>query len=198
MILGFDTETTGLPLYRERNDDPRQPHILQIAGILFDMEGREVYRYSTLVKPGYGAEMHPDAYAAHGISLDRARLEGADPVEVATAFLEMVNRAVLIVGHNISFDLRLLKIFLARHLRMTWEITCETFCTMWKAHPFTRTGKAGANGKNRSLNESYEHFFGPRPAAAHDALNDIEATLRLFWHLTRELNVPMFKKGKAA
>jgi DNA polymerase-3 subunit epsilon len=70
MILGYDTETTGLPLWHNPSDDPRQPHLIQLAMILFDMEGREVARWANLVKPGPDAVQAPEAFAAHGISLE--------------------------------------------------------------------------------------------------------------------------------
>jgi DNA polymerase-3 subunit epsilon len=79
MILGYDTETTGLPLWHDPSDDPRQPHLIQLAMILFDMSGREVSRWSNLVKPGDGAVMAPEAFDAHGISLEQARDEGVEP-----------------------------------------------------------------------------------------------------------------------
>lgn len=34
--LFFDTETTGLPLFEQPSEDPRQPHIVQLAACLVD------------------------------------------------------------------------------------------------------------------------------------------------------------------
>ena len=39
----FDTETTGLPLFSERSSDPRQPHCVQLAYELVDVDAcREI------------------------------------------------------------------------------------------------------------------------------------------------------------
>lgn len=32
----YDTETTGLPLFSQPSEDPRQPHIVQLAAIVVD------------------------------------------------------------------------------------------------------------------------------------------------------------------
>ncbi|MEA3044540.1 MAG: polymerase subunit epsilon [Sphingomonadales bacterium] len=31
MILGYDTETTGLPAWHDPSDAPHQPHVIQLA-----------------------------------------------------------------------------------------------------------------------------------------------------------------------
>lgn len=36
--LFFDTETTGLPLFKEPSEDPRQPHIVQLGACLVDLD----------------------------------------------------------------------------------------------------------------------------------------------------------------
>ena len=41
IALFYDTETTGLPLYDQPSDDPRQPHIVQLGAILVDLDARK-------------------------------------------------------------------------------------------------------------------------------------------------------------
>lgn len=205
MILGFDTETSGLPNFHEPSDDPRQPHLLQIAAVLFDMQGRECHRLSTIVKPGHGCVIHPLALEAHGITLERAMDEGADPVDTAKMFAQMAAQATLIVGHNVSFDTRIFRIHSARHIGVKWEKPAPTFCTMYKSSSFCRipaTERMRAAGrfhfKNPSLMEAHQHFFGEGFDGAHDAVADVNASMRIFWHLVRDKGVPMFKPEKAA
>lgn len=205
MILAYDTETTSLPLWHEPSDDPRQPHVIQLAMILCDMEGREVSRWAKIVKPGVGAVMAPEAFAAHGITLDRAHDEGVDPVEAVDAFLEMVAVAQLMVGHNESFDRRMMRISAARHKGFKWEPPVPNFCTLYRSKFIMKlppTEKMVAAGirtfKSPNLGECIRHFFDENLDGAHDALVDVEASLRVFWHLVREHGVPMFKPAKVA
>lgn len=200
MILALDTETTGLPSWRDPSDAPHQPHLIQLAAILHDEAGREVERLSTIVRPGAGAVMEPEAFAAHGITLERAGLEGVCPVAVLERFLAMAATATIIVGHNVSFDIRIMRIHAARHSGVKWEAPCPTFCTMKRAAGIVNlppTDKMRASGRNwpkpPRLGECIKHFFGEELEGAHDALNDVQASMRVFWHLTREMGVPMFK-----
>lgn len=198
MILGFDTETTGLPVFREPSDDPKQPHLIQLAAILYDDAGRQVEKLSTLVKPGCGARMEPEAFAAHGITLERAQEEGMDALAVADRFLEMAGCATLIVGHNISFDCRIIRIHCARHKGFKWEPPCPKFCTMRRSSdivnlpPTPAMVRSGRNWpKPPKLIECMQHFFGEDLDGAHDALVDVEACMRVFFHLTGALQVPI-------
>ncbi len=202
MILGYDTETTGLPLWHDPSDDPRQPHVIQLAMMLFDMEGNEVARWANIVKPGPGAVMAPEAFAAHGISLVCAEAEGVEPDEALDAFLGMVAQASLMVGHNESFDRRLMRIMAARHRGFKWEPPIPNFCTLYKSKfklnlpPTPKMVAAGMPGpKSPNLGECIKHFFGEDLDGAHDALVDVQASMRVFWHLVRNLGVPMFKTG---
>jgi DNA polymerase-3 subunit epsilon len=205
MILAYDTETTGLPLWHDPSDHPRQPHVIQLAMILCDMEGREVSRWANIVKPGPGAVMEPEALKAHGISLERARDEGVEPCVAVDAFLEMVAVAKLMVGHNESFDRRMMRISCARHKGFKWEPPVPNFCTLYRSKFILKlppTAKMMAAGirtyKSPNLGECIQHFFNEPLSGAHDALVDVEASLRVFWHLVREHNVPMFKPAKVA
>jgi DNA polymerase-3 subunit epsilon len=196
MILAFDTETTGLPLWHDPSDHPRQPHLVQFAGIVLNDDGEEIDRLSTLVKPGAGAIMEPEAFAAHGITLERALAEGVDPIEVMAWFGAHAAGATYLVGHNVSFDIRLMRITSARATGVKWEAPCPSFCTMKRSTaivnlpPTERMRAAGRNNpKPPKLGEAYEYFFGEKFEGAHDALNDVRGSVRIYLLLTRKLGV---------
>lgn len=204
MILGYDSETSGLPAFSDPSDAPHQPHLIQLAMILQDMEGKELDRFVSIVKPGPGCIMEPEAFAAHGISLERAMDEGCAPLVALDAFLEFSGKAQLMAGHNESFDRRIMRILSARHRGVKWEPTCPSFCTMWKSKfiinlpPTERMIATGMPGpKAPKLEEAYHYFFGEKLEGAHDALVDVEASLRVMWHLIRECGVPMFKAARS-
>ncbi|BBD98024.1 3'-5' exonuclease [Sphingobium amiense] len=204
MILGYDTETTGLPDWHQPSDAPHQPHVIQIAMICQTMDGTEIDRFVSIVKPGPGAVMEPKAFEAHGITLEQAMDEGVDPVEVTDRFIDWAGKAQLMVGHNESFDRRLMRIMAARHKGFKWEPTCPNFCTLYRSKfvlnlPATprmiATGMPGPKAPN--LGECVQHFFGETLEGAHDAAVDIEASLRVMWHLINEVGVPMFKATRS-
>lgn len=204
MILGYDTETSGLPDWHQPSDAPHQPHVLQLAMILFDMDGNEVRRWVNLVKPGAGATMAPEAFEAHGISLERARDEGVEPKEALKTFFEWVFDSRLMVAHNESFDRRMMRIMAARHEGFKWEPPIPNFCTLYRSKfilnlpPTPKMIAARIRGpKSPNLGECVKHFFNEDLVGAHDAMVDISATMRVFWHLVRELGVPMFKEPRA-
>lgn len=191
MILFFDTETTGLPLFNEPSDDERQPHLLQFAAIVTE-NGQVIKTINTLVKPGDGATLHPKAFEAHGISLEQAANEGVDPEGLTNEFVDMAGNARLIVGHNVGFDVRIMRIMAARHLGWKWEPTSGTYCTMRgatnivKAPPTPAMIAAGRRHyKSPSLSETYRFLFGEDFVGAHDALADVTACRQIFDHLTQ-------------
>lgn len=206
MILFYDTETSGLPNFREPSDGPDQPHLLQLAMLLHDTDGTEIDRFTSIVRPGvHRCVIAPEAFDAHGITLERAMDEGCEPLVALDAFMAFVERSSLRVGHNESFDRRIVRIHSARHRGIKWEAEAPSFCTMWKSKfiinlPATeKMIAAGMPGpKQPKLEEAYQFFFGEPLVGAHDALVDITATARVFYHLVREVGVPMFKPEGAS
>jgi len=206
MILFYDSETSGFPHFHEPSDGPMQPHLLQLAMLLHDMDGNEIDRFVSIVRPGvHDCVIAPEAFDAHGITLERAMDEGCDPIVALDAFLAFVEKATLMSGHNESFDRRIMRIHSARHRGIKWEPAIPNFCTLYRSKfiinlpPTPKMIAAGVPGpKSPNLGECVQHFFGEELVGAHDALVDITATARVFWHLVREVGVPMFKSARSS
>lgn len=184
-ILIFDTETTGLPIWKEPSDHPDQPHVVDIACDLFAGPENLIDRFDAIINPG--VEIPTEASDVHGITTDLARDEGIDPGEALTRFLDMVGKADLIVGHNISFDIRMMRIMAARLRGEKWENPLPIFCTMRKSTNHCRILKAkprfSEDWKMPKLTEAYTHFFGEELADAHRARPDTDAAARIYFHL---------------
>lgn len=190
MYLAFDTETTDLPRNHLDLTHPFQPHLVQFAGILFDHDGYEIDRLVTLVSPGPGAIMSVAAQNAHGISLERAAQDGMDRREVFHWFTDMANRAQLLIGHNVQFDMKIMAILGARLTGNAWRPSRPLYCTMTQAAPKVNlppTARMIAAGRHHpkppTLSECFVHFFGEELFDAHDAGADVEASIKVFGHL---------------
>ena len=188
MLLFWDTETTGLPDWRSPSNAPQQPHLVQLACVLCDDDGNNLERWQTIVKPGRGAKMQPEALKAHGISLERAHDEGIDAGVAVDAMMDMAARSRAMVGHNISFDVRIMRITTTRTHRFKWEPRIPTECTMKLATkivnlpPTPKMIAAGFNKpKNPNLGECVRFFFNEELEGAHDALVDVDACKRVYF-----------------
>lgn len=193
MYLAFDTETTDVPRPHLEPDHMAQPHLLQFAGVLFDERGTELDRLFTIVRPGADALLSAHAYAAHGISLEKAFHCGAEPSVVFRWFTSASKRSACIVGHNVQFDLHIMSIVAARLQETGWSTPTTTFCTMAQSTPLVNlppTQRMMAAGrfhpKSPSLSECIRHFFGEEHRDAHDAVADVRACIRIFRHLSQE------------
>ncbi len=187
MNLFFDTETSGLPAFAKPSDDPCQPHLLQIAWILAEEDGTEVETFSTLVKPYPGCVIGEEAFKAHGITIRKATDEGMDGKEVTDRFFAALWKAERIIGHNVTFDLRIKRIHTTRSHGMKWECPVPYVCTMRSAAPIIKlppTPKMIAAGftkfKAPNLGECVRFFFNEELDGAHDALVDVRACKRVY------------------
>lgn len=193
MILFFDTETTGLPNWHVPSDDPSQPYIVQLAAMLTDDEEEEQSTLNCLIYPD-GWTVPDDVAEIHGITTERASAGGV-PIDAAmTLFFSMVDRCSIVVAHGVSFDKRLVRIWQKRAKIGATGLDAwkqhPSFCTMQKATPICRippTDRMMASGrktfKTPTLGEAYEHFTGEKLEGAHDALVDMRACARVYFHL---------------
>ena len=194
-IVSFDFETTGLCDFNARSLDPKQPHIVQMALVVYSDEGVELGHDCVIVKPD-GWTISPQVTAIHGISHDRAMSEGIPEKDAAAMFLLAMVKSTLRVAHNEKFDRRIARIAMARagYQRAMIEAfeARPFFCSMDAAKPIVKapmTEKqiaAGFTGfKSPNLAECIRHFFSEDLPGAHDALVDARASGRIYFHMTK-------------
>lgn len=186
-ILFFDTETTGLPLWKEPSDHPDQPHIVDLACELWDGD-EMVDSFDTIVNPG--VVIPDDVVELHGITTERAIAEGIPKTEAVDRFHDFVKRADLIAGHNVSFDIRMMRIETARVTGEKWENMLPTFCTMRKATNVCRIlgpkARFSEDWKWPKLSEAIQHFFDEEFEDAHRAAPDCAASRRIYFALQQK------------
>ncbi len=201
LALFYDTETTGLPLFREPSSDPRQPHIVEIAAILANREGEQA-RFQSIILPD-GWTIPDDIASIHGITTEKAREEGRPADLVMQDFYGLWRMAAFRVAHSQDFDARMVRIALKRHYPAVadeWKAG-KAYCTadlsekICKLPPTQRMIEAGRAGqfKKPKLSEAYRYFFSEEFKDAHRAMPDAEACMRIYrriWELKQERPAP--------
>lgn len=192
MILFFDTETTGFFQDSLPTDHPDQPYIVQLAAELSDDEGKPIAGFSFIVDPGIsdGVFIPDRASGVHGITNDRAVQFGVSAEFALSAFTHLYQRADIVCAHNIKFDRGVMEAAIARHYGKVMPLRKTLFCTMEAASPVVNlppTERMLAAGftkpKPPKLEECIKHFFNEELDGAHDAMIDVRACRRVYFHL---------------
>ncbi len=181
MRLFFDTETTGLPLWKMPSTHEGQPHLVQLGAVLVDPEGREVSVLNLLVNPG--VSIPEETSAIHGITTERAVAGGVSERMALALFFKMAEMAGEIVAHNLGFDQRIIRILALREGKLELyqrAFDRPTYCTMRAATPVCCL--RGTRGyKWPKLTEAYEMLVDPAGfEGAHDALVDVRACMKVY------------------
>lgn len=186
MLTFFDTETTGFYQDALAHDDPKQPRLVQIAAHLTHDDGEVAASISLIVNPGI--KIPKQASDVHGITDDVATALGVKEETALGMIAFMAKRSSLIIAHNAKFDLNVMKCVAARTGQA--HNMPEAFCTMEAASPIVNlppTERMLAAGYNKpkppKLEECIRHFFNEELTGAHDALVDVDACKRLYFHL---------------
>ncbi len=182
MYLFFDTETTGLPnnYNAPPTDTANWPRLIQIGWTMHDSDGREIGTFQSLIKPE-GFEIPAAASSVHGITTERATMEGLEVIDILHRFSSVLSMASQIVGHNISYDVNIVA---AEYVRAGMENPFKNnlFCTMKNSTEFCKL--PGPRGfKWPRLEQLHMAVFSHGFEGAHDALTDVRATARCFFEL---------------
>jgi len=194
MYLIFDTETTGLPHNYSApvTDLDNWPRLVQIAWQLHGPDGKLLNHKNYIVRPD-GFTIPFFSQKVHGISTKRATDEGHDLKEVLNTFLTDVDKTQLIVGHNISFDTRIIGAELVRTNIESKLLDIKTLDTSEVSVDFCQlVGGLGGKLKKPKLVELHEKLFGEPFEDAHDAAYDVEATSKCFFGLLKESVISPF------
>lgn len=188
MFLFFDTETTGLP--RRWNapvtDVDNWPRMVQLAWIVCDAGGEILEKRSALIQPE-GYTIPVEVSRLHGITTQIAKERGEPLRQVLEEFSGKIDAAQALIGHNIAFDECIVGAEFERCRMMTSLFLKPKYCTMKNATSYCKLpGKKGF--KAPRLMELHRILFGKDFEDAHNALADVEATVRCFWKM-RELKL---------
>lgn len=172
-IIILDTETTGMWKFKDRTNDPTQPHLIQLAAIL-ERDGKEEVELNTYVQLPQNVLIEEGALNVHGITPAMAA-EGMSLLTALTQLDTILSNTHLLVCHNISFDTKVLRASYNRAGIICTIPNINTFCTMIRSTDICRLpGRRGY--KWPKLDEAYRILVDPSGfEGAHDALADVRA-----------------------
>lgn len=194
-VLVFDTETTGLAEKRASiYDNSKWPYIIQLSYILYDMSNNSALIKNNYIKINESVIISPDSFNIHHISREILDERGINIVPALREFNECLKRCDVVVGHNISFDKRLIFVECFRHNIKQYftqfidnkQIAKPEFCTMKHTTQFCKLERLSKTNqiysKHPKLSELYSLLFPeePLPADLHNSLIDVAMTLRCY------------------
>lgn len=198
IAIAYDTETTGLPLFSEPSEDPRQPHMVELAASLVDLDTHTVLSSMDVIIRPDGWVIPEEVAAIHGITTELALAVGVPEDLALGMFVKMWRRAAVRIAHNESFDARIIRI--AQHRFNAPEAELEAWktgkaqCTQVLSTPILNlppTEKMRAakrfHAKSANLGEAFEYFTGQKLDGAHRAGVDVTACIAVHMAITRGL-----------
>lgn len=209
----FDTETTGLFIFREgRNgppvpaDDPRQPRMAAFAVIFADANGHAVGFVRFPIKPEgwsvaeYDARALADgkrpASAVNGLTDEFLNEHGVPVSRVLSVWNAIIDRGLVVAAFNAQFDCKTMRAELRRAgLPDRFEET-RNVCLMKALDPYGAQGLCIQRGFVKLVEACA--FFGIVNADAHDALADAKAAQEILAILIRDGRLPEARVHYAA
>ncbi len=194
----IDTETTGLAINDNLpyTDWDNWPHLVQVALIIEDVNYGILAKRNMILKPD-GYSIPESSSRIHGISNAQAIKEGEDRKQVIGFLDQVLGNSNIIIGHNVSFDLNVVKAEIIRVKGI------ENALFSKKNHNVVDTMKMGMNickipnlsfhtrmsqpYKYPKLDELYYKLFNKHFDNQHDAMADIQATYDCYYELKRNL-----------
>lgn len=194
-VLVFDTETTGL---QEKGasiyDKSKWPYIIQLSYILYDISNNTTLIKNNYIKIDESVAISPESFAIHNISREILDRQGINIVDALKDFNEYLKSCDIVVGHNISFDKRLIFVECFRHnvtqyftefkhYQMTHK---PEFCTMKNTAEFCKLERLSKTNqvynKHPKLSELYAILFPHEslPKDLHNSFVDVAMTLRCY------------------
>ena len=193
--LFYDTETTSLPLWSEPSEHPSQPHIVQLAALLVDTDTRKTLGSIDLTIKPADWSIPDDTAKIHGITTEIAHDIGVPELIALESFTALWLRSDVRIGHNESFDARIVRIALHRFdpgMEADQWKAGRAECTQILSTPILKlppTEKMRAVGRNHfksaNLREAYKHFYGSDLQDAHSAMADAQAC-KYVWFAIRD------------
>ena len=187
-FLFFDTETTGLPVRwgASTEDLDNWPRIIQLAFIVADEDGTELFRYKELIKPDGWVIPKEDFWIDNGFSTEENEEKGVPIFEALRALQDNLKIVDYKVAHNINFDNPVTGAEILR-AGITYQLFQfkKGICTMNSSTKFCNLPGRYGKPKWPKLLELHKILFDVEFDGAHDAMADVTATKDCFFELIK-------------
>lgn len=162
-IVAYDVETTGL--------NPKEDFIIQLAMIKFEKATFEVVsKKNWYIKPAHKYTINPQAQEKHGISKEWLDENGVYLKDIISEIDEMINGCDFLTYNGNSFDIK----FLYKDLQM-WGYELEL-----ENRKYYDSFAMECRFSPRDLASIYKKYTDEELDGAHNALADVEATIKVF------------------
>lgn len=211
-VLVFDTETTGLPQTKLLNPDTLHlwPSIVQFSYIIYDTTFNTIIdTRDNIVKIDESILISQESTNIHNITNEMCSKTGIEIEDLLVEFFYNVRAVDQIIGHNISFDLNMVKVELLRiiygsklskeqiksfkydlHFITNYPNICCTLkdsIQLCNIQALTKFGKPYL--KYPKLIELHQKLFDNSPTNLHNSFNDILVTLRCYMKLKHNVDL---------
>jgi DNA polymerase III epsilon subunit-like protein len=188
-LIFLDTETTGLPRFRNINalSQPYNwPDIVSVAWSVYEPNGTLVKSSYSVIKPEDWI-IPAESTKIHGITLEYAQENGRPLNQVLLEMKTDMESCASVVAHNLEFDKNVL--FNAYKWRLDlnpWHIwPRDEICTMIRGEPELKLPSKFPTSnrlfKPPTLTELYEATFGEKPTGQHNSQKDVEILSQIYW-----------------
>jgi DNA polymerase III epsilon subunit-like protein len=219
-LLIIDTETTGLPKTKLISPDTLElwPHIVQFSFIIYDTElNRIVGMYDYIIKMKQGCIIPEDSINIHGITNQDSAVRGVEIENVFDEFFYYLQTVDKLIGHNVPFDINMIRIELLRLINSNNNLSREELkickqklhyitsfsnisCTLQDSITLCNISAVDKFGKTYlkypKLLELHKKLFDTEPNHLHNSLYDIIVTLRCFLKMKFDVDLLDFKDEK--
>ena len=211
-FLVFDTETTGLPKSKFISPSTLNlwPYIVQFSYIIYDSSLNDIIDSKDyIIKLPENITISEESSKIHGITNDISNEKGISINEVLNEFFYYLRSVDKLIGHNIEFDMNMIKVALLRiinnisvssqqiklykqylHYILNYD---NIICTLKDSISFCNIQLLDKTGKPYlkypKLCELHEKLFNKSPNNLHNSFNDILITLRCFMKLKHNIDL---------
>jgi DNA polymerase III epsilon subunit-like protein len=220
-ILVFDTETTGLPKTKFISPSTldQWPYIVQFSFIIYDSSLNDIVESKDdIIKLPENVLIPEESTKIHNITNKLSQKSGLQINKILNVFFDHLRNVDRLVGHNIEFDLNMIKVEISRIINEN-QVTSEQLksykynlhflnnyknisCTLKDSIKFCNIQVINKSGKPYlkypKLIELHNKLFNETPKNLHNSFNDILVTLRCFMKLKHNIdlidNCMIFKK----
>lgn len=214
-VLIFDTETTGLPKTKLLTKEVLHllPFIVQLSYVIFNtVTNRIEVIQDHIINIPLDIQISPESTNIHGITKEITLSKGKVLKDILFQFIEDYESCDLLVGHNLSFDVNMLKMETMRLIQTSLyfeKLYLEEFleklimesnnnsnsnssntkhyCTMKKTITYCDIKVIDKKGKEYikfpKLSELHKKMFGYIPKNLHNSLHDVLVCLRCFYQI---------------